>query len=92
MSIASVLLVLVLACVAWGVVVSIMIFASLRRRGEKVGFLFLRFMLPFYAHRYAEITRGESGKPGPLFLHFLLAFNLALACAILAVVLRWLRA
>lgn len=90
MSTASIFIGIAVACVVWGVVVSILIFESLRRRGEKVNFLFLRFMLPFYAHRYAEVTRAESGKPGPLFLHFLLAFNLALACVVVALIVRWL--
>ncbi len=88
MSTASVFLCIALACVAWGVVVSILIFESLRRRGEKVNFLFLRFMVPFYAHRYAELTRAETGKAGPLFVHFLLAFNLALACVLVALIMK----
>ncbi len=84
MTIATAFLALALASALWGVVASILIFESLRRRGQKVSFLRLRPLVPLYAHRYAEVTRAETGRPGALFYHFVVAFNLALAAALMA--------
>jgi hypothetical protein len=87
MTIATAFLVLALASALWGVVASILMFESLRRRGQRVSFLRLRLLMPLYVHRYAEVTRAETGRPGALFYHFLLSFNLALAAALVALVL-----
>jgi len=85
--IASTLLGLAVTAAVWGVVAGILIFADLRRRGHQVSFLWLRLMLPMYVHRYADATRAETGKAGPLFYHFVVAFNLALVAALLALTL-----
>jgi len=75
-----------LVCVIWFTVVSVMVYESLRRRGVPVSFLFLRMMIPKYAHQYKEITKAETGSVGPLFYHWIISINLALVFAILAVI------
>ena len=74
--------------VAWGIVAGLLVFDALRRRGEKVNFLLVRLLLPVWVHRYAELTRDESGRPGPLFYHYVVAFSVALAAAVAAALLR----
>lgn len=47
------------ACAAWYVVTILLIYENPQRRGQRVSFLWLRVMAPWYASRYKEITRGE---------------------------------
>lgn len=70
-----------------GMVTGIAICDSLRRRGEKVSFIWLRMMMPAYVHRYSRITREETGKTGPLFYHFVIAMNVSLVAAVAAAVI-----
>ncbi len=72
------LAILAFIAVGWYITAGIMIFSELQRRGEKVYFIFLNVMLPFYAQRYKNLTLEETGKPGKLFYHWLLAINTAL--------------
>ena len=82
MNTALVLLVACGACGLWYVVTSIRIYEDLRRRNIPVSFLWLRVMIPKYAHQYKVITRRESGKVGPLFTHWIVSINLALILAL----------
>jgi len=88
MNIVTLLFMLTGVAVIWGIVAGIRIFEFLRRRGENVSFIWIRLMLPVYVHRYAKITRAETGKTGPLFYHYVVAFSLALAAMLAAVVVR----
>ena len=88
MSASTLLFVLAGAAVVWGIVAAMLIFEALRRRGEKVSFLLIRLMLPAYVHRYEQVTREDTGRAGPLFYHFVMAFNLALVAVVVAVLLR----
>ena len=88
MGITTLLIVFALAAVIWGIVAGLRIFEFLRRRGHKVSFFWLRLMLPVYLHRYAQVTRAESGRTGPLFYHYVISFNLALAAALAAVAIK----
>jgi hypothetical protein len=78
-------------CVVWFVVASLLIYENLRRRGEKVSFIWLRAMLPFYVSRYRKLTRQESGKVGNLFYHWVVSINLALLLVVIAFAARWLK-
>ena len=49
-----------------------------------MSFIWIRLMLPVCVHRYARVTRPETGKTGPLFYHFVIAFNLALVAVVAA--------
>ena len=72
--------------VGWYIVSGIMILNELKKRGEKVYFIFLNFMLPAYASRYKKITLEETGKVGSLFYHWLIAINIALVFGIAAII------
>ena len=78
MSIAYCLLGLALACVAWNVVASILICIELGRRGVKVNYVFIKALIPWYAHRYKKVTIQETGNAGPLFYHWVVSINAAL--------------
>lgn len=82
------LLVLAAAAAVWGIVAGILVFEALRRRGEKVSFWLIRLMLPMWVHRYGAVTRDETGRTGPLFYHYVIAFNVALVAALLALLLK----
>ena len=88
MDVTMLLVVLAGAAVVWGIVAGLLVFDALRRRGEKVHFLLIRLLLPLWVHRYAELTRDESGRPGALFYHYVVAFSVALAAAVGAALLR----
>ncbi len=87
MSTSTLLFGLAIVAAVWGIVAGLRIFEALRRRGEKVSFVWIRLMLPVYVHRYAEVTRAETGRAGPLFYHYVVAFNLALAAVLVAALL-----
>jgi len=74
--------VLTFIAVAWYIVSGIMIFSWLQKREEKVYFVFLNFLLPFYANRYKKITLEETSKIGSLFYHWLIAINAAMVLGV----------
>jgi len=80
------LAVITFVAVGWYIVSGIMILNELQKRGEKVYFIFLNFMLPAYASRYKKITLKETGKVGTLFYHWLIAINIALVFGIAAII------
>jgi hypothetical protein len=83
----GIIIALCIFCAFWNVAVTLIIYDNLRKRGNPVGFLWLRLMAPAYAFRYKKITRSETGKTGPLFYHWILSINLALVLAVMAIVL-----
>jgi hypothetical protein len=78
-----------LACVGivWNIVASILIYNELKRRGSRASFFWLRIKAPIYAYRYKEITKVETGKVGPLFFHWIISINSALAIAIVIILI-----
>jgi hypothetical protein len=77
------------ASVAVYLISSIMIYEELKRRDIKVSFLFLRFLIPFYAHEYKKITLSEKGKTGSLFYFWIISINTALVFAATAIALKY---
>jgi hypothetical protein len=77
------------AAVAVYLVSSIMIFDQLKKRDIKVSFIFIRFLIPFYAHKYKKITITETGKTGWLFYYWVISINTALVFAAAAIALRY---
>jgi hypothetical protein len=75
-------------CVIWYVVTTLLIYENLRRRGQKVSFLWLRVLAPRYASRYKEITKRETGRVGILFYHWVVSINLALISALSALIVH----
>jgi uncharacterized membrane protein YbhN (UPF0104 family) len=55
------------------------VLAWLRRRREKIVFLFSGLLLPRYLNRYRDLSRREDGRTGFLFHGFIACINLALA-------------
>ena len=72
-----------------GVVPAMMIIGILHKRGVKINWLWLRWLI-IYIHldQYRDITRDENGRTGPLYYAFLIAMNMALVFAIIGLVLR----
>ncbi len=80
------------ACVflGWYVAATLLIYDSLRRRGERVSLIWLRAAAPWYASRYRQITRKETGKTGPLFYHWIISINAMAVLVLLAVITHYL--
>jgi hypothetical protein len=78
---------LMMLCGLWNNVASFRIYLDLRRRGERVYFLLLQMLGPFYARRYGRITRQETGRPGPLFYPWIASISATAAFAVVTVVL-----
>lgn len=89
MDIVAIIIVLACLSVVWHIVSIILIYENLRRRNEKVSFLWLRLMAPWYASRYGKITKAETGKVGPLFYHWLISINAALVLVILMLAVHY---
>jgi len=87
MNVFEIMIALCIFCAFWNVAVTLIIYDNLRKRGNPVGFLWLRLMAPAYAFRYKKITRSETGKTGTLFYHWILSINLALVFAVIAVLM-----
>lgn len=88
MALNEILLYLALLSVVWGVVSAIVITSYLSQRGVKINFLLLRIMIIKYVHQYHELTRNESGRPGPWFYSYILSMNLALILAVIGLILK----
>lgn len=89
MSLSDILLVVAIGSALWGVASTVLIGEALRKRGIKVNWIFLRFLiLSKYLGQYRDITRQETGRTGPLFYSYIIAMNLALVTAIVGLVLR----
>jgi hypothetical protein len=68
----------------WNIVTSFRIVGELRRRNMRASVFWLRAMAPVYAFRYKKVTTEETGRPGPLFAHWIISINLALVLAVAA--------
>jgi hypothetical protein len=86
MNVTILLAVLAFIAVVWFIVSGIMIINELLKRKQKIRFVFIKLMLPIYAHRYKKITLEETGKVGSLFYHWVIAINTALVLAIAAII------
>jgi len=86
MHIIILLMALCLLCGIWNIVISLIIYDSLRKRGISVSFLWLRLMAPGYALKYKEITRAETGKIGLLFYQWIISINLSLVFVLITVI------
>jgi hypothetical protein len=89
MNVSDILFAVAIVSVLWGVASAVLIAEALRKRGVKVNWIFLRFLiLSKYLGQYRDITRQETGRSGPLFYSYVVAMNLALVTAIAGIVLR----
>ena len=85
MSIAYALVGVAFACVFWNVIASILICIDLGKRHVKVNYVFIKMLIPWYAHRYRRLTLEETGRVGPLFYHWLISINGALVTGLAAI-------
>jgi hypothetical protein len=85
-----VLTLLVVSCIVWYVVATMLIFENLRRRGEKVSFIWLRVLAPSYAAKYRDLTRRETGRTGGLFYQWVASINLTAVLILAAVLVHYL--
>ena len=72
--------------VIWYIVASLIICDWLSKRSYKVNYLFLRLFLPVYVNQYKKLTIAETGRAGPIYLHWIISINIALVFVIAAVV------
>ena len=84
----TVLVPLILACVVWAVVASVLITRELEKRGVTIDFLWLRVMILKYVGQYSKITREETGHVGPLFYHYVIPLCVALVLVVILIVYR----
>lgn len=78
---------LTLAAAVANLVIFIMIAAALDRRGYKTNILLARIYFFRYVSAYKELTRKETGRPGPLYGLWTVAIILTLVFAFVAVLL-----
>jgi hypothetical protein len=84
-----VLLVLALLCALWAGAAAVMIAVDLKKRGVPVNYVWLRVMILKYLHQYSKITQEETGRVGPLFYHYVVPLNIALALVIITAIMGW---
>ena len=83
---AEAFLTLAVVRIFWGIVSMIAITSFLQKKGRKINFLFINIMMFKYVYEYHQITTEENGKPDFWFYSFTIAMNLALLCAIIALI------
>jgi hypothetical protein len=76
-------------CVLWAVTASLLIARDLQKKGLKVNFIFLRLLIIRYLYQYRKLTKEQTGRVGPLFYHYVVPLNLALALVIVLVILAY---
>ncbi|MEE4177886.1 MAG: hypothetical protein V2I46_10285 [Bacteroides sp.] len=79
----NVLIVIAIIGVTVYVVSSMMMVDYLKKRGEKINYIWIRLFLFSYADKYQKMTKEETGKIGPLFYVWITSINAALVCVIL---------
>lgn len=88
-AVSDALLVVAALCALCGGIVSAVIAGELQKRGIKVNWFLLRlFIATRYLGQYRDLTRQETGRPGPLYYVFITAMNSALALAAAGLLLR----
>lgn len=83
----TILIICIIVFTVLHIISSMLIFDFLKKKGEKVSFIFLRLLMFKYVNKYIEITRKESGKTGNLFYLWVVSINLTLAFLILYAIL-----
>lgn len=78
------LILAIVACLA-NLTFTAAIIGELQKRGVYVRWWLLRFLLPKYIEQYKQLTKQETGMPGPFYNPWLISINLVwilLLCAI----------
>ena len=72
--------------VVWAVVAALCMGAWLSRHGVRVHWILFRGLMPWYVHRYHNMTKEIDGHSGPLFMHLVVPINLALLFTVAAMI------
>jgi hypothetical protein len=80
----------IVGCVAWNVVITLLVYGALQRRKIPVNFLWLRVTILKYLDQYRDVTRQESGRTGTLFYQWLVSINLVWILFLVLAGLYWL--
>lgn len=62
---------------------SMMMVSYISQNGEKINYVWIRFMIFSYMSKYREITRKLTGRTGKLFYLGIISINLALVFVVL---------
>jgi hypothetical protein len=85
----NILIGILVICVIWAVVASLLIVRDLQKRGVSVNFIWMRLLILKYLHQYCTLTKEESGHVGTLFYHYVVPLNVTLVIVVvLAVISR----
>lgn len=79
----------IVACVAWNLAVTMLVYYSLRRRQFPVSFFWLRVAILKYLDQYREVTRQESGRTGSLYYQWLASINLVWVLFLVLAAIHW---
>lgn len=82
----SVLLLLAAGCGLWAGISAVLLAAARRQRGVRTPFPLWGVLVFRNLHRYSDLTRGTTGKTGPLFYSYVVATNAALVLVVAAIV------
>lgn len=85
---ADLFLVVALFFVACHVVITILILHELGKRKIPTNFLLVRLLIFRYVKQYRDVTKRETGSPGPLFYLYIISINLAAVLAIIGAILK----
>ena len=80
-------IVLAAACIVWYVVATIRIMDYVQKKGVKINWFLIKWLLPSYVGKYQKLTREETGKTGIWFYHWIIAINGLLVFAVLAILI-----
>jgi len=85
------LLLLAAACGLWAGISAVLLAAALQQHGVRTPFPFWGVLVFRNLRRYSELTRGATGKTGPLFYSYVVAINAALVLVVVALIVGRLR-
>ena len=85
---ATLLLILALVSVGFGVVFSMVIVREVSKRGVKINYPLLRLYIIKYVDQYQQLTRKEMGKAGPLYYPCVVSYITALVFVIVYLIVR----
>ena len=81
-------IVLAAACIVWYVVATIRIMDYVQKKGVKINWFLIKWLLPSYVGKYQKLTREETGKTGIWFYQWIIAINGLLVFAALVVLFK----
>ena len=84
----TVLISVAVVCGLWAGVSAVLLAGALERHGVRTPFPVWGVLVFRNLHRYSELTRGTTGRIGPLFYSYVIAINAALVLVVAALLAR----